>query len=161
MKRAGRWGILLLATLLALVVVAIPVMLIRPFAPQSPGGVALAFTLRRWSPWITLVAAALGFLQIAKLWRASRWWGRVLALVPAALLVVTAWGSRQDYFEWMFHPLPGPGFVKASDASFVAPSDMVLAVSINGESAAYPIRQIAYHHVLQDSVGRVPIVATY
>jgi hypothetical protein len=26
---------------------------------------------------------------------------------------------------------------------------------------AYPVRQIAYHHLVEDSVGGVPIVATY
>ena len=31
----------------------------------------------------------------------------------------------------------------------------------NGEAAAYPIRQLAYHHLVQDIVGGVPIVVTY
>jgi hypothetical protein len=37
----------------------------------------------------------------------------------------------------------------------------VLAVEQGGESAAYPIRQLGYHHIVQDVVGRVPIVVTY
>jgi hypothetical protein len=36
-----------------------------------------------------------------------------------------------------------------------------MAVKINGEAAAYPIRQMAYHHLVQDSVGGMHIVATY
>ncbi len=38
---------------------------------------------------------------------------------------------------------------------------MVLAVQINSESRAYPIREMAYHHVVNDTVGRQPIVSTY
>ena len=34
-------------------------------------------------------------------------------------------------------------------------------VARNGEAVAYPIRQLAYHHLVQDMVGRVPIVVTY
>ena len=36
-----------------------------------------------------------------------------------------------------------------------------VAVERNGEAAAYPVRQLAYHHIVQDVVGGVPIVVTY
>ena len=49
----------------------------------------------------------------------------------------------------------------AAEANWVEDGDMVLAVEKNGEAAAYPVRQVAYHHVVQDVVGGVPIVATY
>ena len=39
---------------------------------------------------------------------------------------------------------------------------MVLAVRLSGERPMpYPIREMAYHHVVNDVVGREPIVATY
>jgi hypothetical protein len=43
----------------------------------------------------------------------------------------------------------------------VGEDDIVLAVKINGESAAYPVRLMAYHHLVEDVVGGTPIVATY
>jgi hypothetical protein len=61
----------------------------------------------------------------------------------------------------MFNPVAHSAYAKASEADFVAADDMVLAVEINGESVAYPIRQMAYHHVVQDVVGGTPITATY
>src|SRR5712692_1826092 len=36
-----------------------------------------------------------------------------------------------------------------------------LAVKINKEAVAYPVRLMAYHHVVQDVVGGTPICATY
>jgi hypothetical protein len=39
--------------------------------------------------------------------------------------------------------------------------DRVLAVNIGNESVAYPIRLMAYHHLVGDTVGGTPIVATY
>ena len=35
------------------------------------------------------------------------------------------------------------------------------AVLAGADAVAYPVCQIAYHHLVEDSVGGVPIVATY
>jgi hypothetical protein len=153
---------LMLLPALALAVVLVPGVLIRPFAAQSPGAVALSFVLRRWSPWITAAALAGVLAAAAVIFRATpRWPPRAAAGLACVVVAVAAWVSRQDYFEWMFRPLPDARFVRASAASFVQPGDMVLAVARNGDAAAYPVRQLAYHHLVEDSVGGVPIVATY
>ena len=61
----------------------------------------------------------------------------------------------------MFNPLAHSAYAKADDASFVGAEDMVLAVEHNGDAVAYPVRLMAYHHVVGDTVGGTPIVATY
>jgi hypothetical protein len=38
---------------------------------------------------------------------------------------------------------------------------MVMTVRIGREARAYPIVQMAYHHILNDTVGEVPIAVTY
>lgn len=76
-------------------------------------------------------------------------------------MLVAAWFARQNHFEWMFHPLAHSDYVQASEATFVQPDDMVLAVNVGGESVAYPVRQLAYHHLVQDVGGGEAIVATY
>lgn len=60
----------------------------------------------------------------------------------------------------MFHPLAAPQFQAARDAP-IDKEDMVLSVRLNGDARAYPIREMAYHHVVNDIVGRTPIVSTY
>jgi Protein of unknown function (DUF3179) len=160
-RRRGAWIALLIITLTALSVVIIPVGLIMPFRSQSQGGLALAYTLRRWSPLLTLVAALAAIALVVWLWRATRWW-RKPALVIALILTFTAtWFARQNHFEWMFNPLPNAAYAKISDAGFMSDPDMVLAVENQGEAVAYPIRLMAYHHVVQDTVGGTPLVATY
>jgi len=161
-SRRAAWLALLLLPLLALAVVMVPVMLIQPFAPQSPSAIELSYTLRRWSPWLTLGAALLGLGLAVRLWRETpRLIPRIAAALLALVAVTTTWMSRQNHFEWMFAPLPDARFVRAADASAVTPEDMVLAVMTGGDAVAYPVRQIAYHHLVEDSVGGVPIVATY
>ena len=161
-KRKLAWGVLLLEGALALVMVVVPVIKIHPFKPQTPEVLAMSYALRSWAPAATVLALVAALLLAVFLWRGSRkWWARaiiILLLVPA---MAATWFARQNHFEWMFAPLSDPAYVSVSEADFVAGEEMVLAVEVNGDAVAYPIRQIAYHHVVQDTVGGVPVVATY
>ena len=160
--RRGTWVGLLTLTLLAWGLVLVPGVLIRPFVPQTPEGMGLAFTLRRWAPLLTALAVSVALLLTWRVWRGvPRLLPRAAALLLTALAAGSAWLARQNYFEWMFAPLPDVRFVRAANAGFVAPEDMVLAVTIGPEAVAYPVRQLAYHHLVEDAVAKVPIVATY
>jgi hypothetical protein len=159
----GRWAgfALFLLVLATVALVAVPVYLIRPFSPQTPGGLALAFALRRWAPWATVLALAGGLALAARIWRGGRWWSRTLAALALLPLIGAAWLARFNIFETMFSPLAHSRFVPAVEAKWVEDGDMVLAVERGGEAVAYPVRQLAYHHIVQDVVGGVPLAATY
>jgi uncharacterized protein DUF3179 len=153
---------LLLVVFGSLALVLVPAYLIQPFAPQTPGEVALSYHLRAWSPLGTLALLVLGGVLLVRLWAASRSILGKIPLVAAGLLLgAGAFLARQNHFEWMFQPLPHPGFVEAGRASEVEDADMVLAVEAGGQAKAYPVRLMAYHHVVNDEVGSQPIVATY
>jgi hypothetical protein len=78
-------------------------------------------------------------------------------------MVVVAFSAvmaRLNYFEWMFHPIPSAQFESAS-ASKLDKSEMILAVRYGDDARAYPIREMAYHHILNDVVAGVPVAVTY
>jgi len=150
---------LMAAVLLAMIV--IPVYLIMPFKSQTPRAIDLAFNLKRWSPLATVLGLITMVALTIYLWRSGRWFKRTVLVMLMALAALLTWFARQNHFEWMFHPLPAAAFDKVSDATFVNDSDQVMAISVNQEAAAYPIREMAYHHVVEDTVGGVPLVATY
>lgn len=160
-RRRAAWAVLFILTLTVLASVIIPVGVILPFRPQSPGGLVLAYTLRLWSPLLTLVVAGVSVVLVVWLWRGTRWWRKPALAIALILTFTSAWFARQNHFEWMFKPLPNAAYAQASDAGFVSDSDMVLAVENQGEAVAYPIRLMAYHHLVQDTVGGTPLVATY
>ncbi len=54
-----------------------------------------------------------------------------------------------------------PRFVPASRARSLSPEEPVLAVTVNGEARAYPLRVLLWHEVVNDVVGGVPVVVTY
>ena len=158
-----RWAgfALFLLILAAFALVAVPAFLIRPFSPQTPGGLAVAFALRRWAPIATVLALIAGLALAVSLWRGGRWWSRALVVLALVPLVGAAWFARFNIFERMFAPLGASRFAPAAEANWVADGDMVLAVERGGDAAAYPVRQVAYHHIVQDVVGGVPVAVTY
>lgn len=161
-NRKTAWILLLLMSATALILVLVPVWIIQPFKPQSPRGVEVSYAMRSWSPVVTIVAALIGLLVVAKLWNGSRrWWKKVLLGTVLMLLFASTWFARQNHFEWMFNPLAQAAYARITDAAFLADSDIVMAVESNGEAVAYPVRLMAYHHVVEDVVGGTPVVATY
>src|SRR5438132_2021605 len=154
-------AVAVLPFLLAAIVV-VPIWLDRPFGTQTAPVLAAVYLLRRWSAVLAILGAvAMTAIALAG-WRQWRRPPARLAVTLAWLAALApVWFARQNPFEWKFSPLPQPQFVQTDQATFVQPADLVLAVSVNGESVAYPIRQLAYHHVVNDVVGGVSLAATY
>ena len=161
MSRKRAWLLFFLLVVVVLVVVLTPVFLIMPFKAQTSRTMEISYLMRRWSPWLTVLASLLILAIAVRLWMGGRWFGRIALVILLLPALAATWLARQNHFEWMFNPLPNPAYAKAADASFVNDDDRLLAVTINGESVAYPIRLMGYHHVVEDTVGGTPIVATY
>lgn len=163
MNRSENRGLRLLLGLLAtfsLGLFLIPAFVIRPFHHQSQRALGLAIAVKRIAPALT-VAALVGALALGwRLWRRSSRMLRTGIVMALALSTASAVMVRQNYFEWMFHPIAAAGFVSAGDAH-LSDKEMVTAVQIGREARAYPIAQMAYHHMLNDTVAEVPIVVTY
>jgi len=156
------WPALLGLLVFSIAFVAIPVFLIQPFRPQTQRALEISYLLRSWSPLATAIMLLAALALVIWRWRqARRWWRKTLLVILLSLSIVPAWFARQNHFEWMFNPLHNSAYVKVADAAFVRDSDMVLAVKINNEAVAYPVRLMAYHHVVADTVGGTPICATY
>jgi hypothetical protein len=161
-SRKVAWLALVVITAAALAVVLLPVWIIQPFRPQSQRGLELSYAMRLWSPMLTVIAAAVALMLVVWLWRNSRrWWRKVLLIIVLLPVLGAAWLARQNHFEWMFNPLANPAYAKTSEAGFVDDNDIVMAIELKEEAAAYPVRLMAYHHIVQDVVGGTPIVATY
>jgi uncharacterized BrkB/YihY/UPF0761 family membrane protein len=153
--------LLLLLVLLGVVLVMTPAMVIQPFKPQTPRGVAISYAMKSWSPALTFLFSIVAILLVAWLWRGMRWWRKALLIPVVLVLFGFTWLARQNHFEWMFNPLHNSQYAAAANDRFLTPDDLVLSVTRNGEAVAYPVRIMAYHHIAQDVVGGIPITATY
>jgi hypothetical protein len=159
-RRRSLWVIFLASALAGIGLFFVPAFIIRPFTHQTPSGLALAMAVRQRAPWGTLAAALVCLLFLLALWGASNRWRKIALACVMVLVTFSAVMARLNYFEWMFHPVDSPQFESAS-ASKLDKSEMILAVRFGSDARAYPIREMAYHHVLNDVVAGVPVAVTY
>jgi hypothetical protein len=152
---------LVFTALAALFCLAFPVYVIRPFRAQDPAALSAALFVRRFGPNAALVCALAGAGLFVWVWAASRrMLARFAALALALATVAFAMAARVNVFEIMFHPVDAPSFDTASAAKIDA-DDMVIAIREGATARAYPIRTMAYHHIVNDRLGGTPVVATY
>jgi hypothetical protein len=154
------WVLFSFCALAAIALFFIPAFIIRPFRYQAPRALLLAMTLRQRAPLVTLIATCGCFLLAFVLWRTASRWRKALVVLTLLVVTFSAVMARQNYFEWMFHPIAGAQFLTQSESK-LDPKEMIMAVSLGSDARAYPISQMAYHHILNDVVGRVPIAVTY
>ena len=156
------WAVLVLLVLVSLVFVVAPVWIIQPFKGQTQSGLYSSFFLRRWSPYATVITLIAGGAIVVWVWRNSkRWWRKALLVVAMLPLLAATWFARQNHFEWMFNPLEQPAYAHTNETDFLNDGDIVLAVVNANDAVAYPVRFMAYHHLVHDTIGGKPIVATY
>jgi hypothetical protein len=138
----------------------VPAFVIRPFHYQSPRALSVAMSLKQIAPFWTLITGTLALLLAWSLWSSTRRWRKVILGASLLLVIASAAMARMNYFEWMFHPVKQYGFTAAGQTK-LDNGEMVLALAFNGDARAYPIREMAYHHILNDVVGGVPVEVTY
>jgi len=153
-------AVVLLLTIASVGLFLIPAFVIRPFRYQSANALSLAIRVKWVAPALTALACAGVLLLAVSLWRTASRAARASLVAALVLSVASAVLARLNYFEWMFRPIPAAGFVAAGDAH-LADKEMVMTVLMGSDARAYPIRQMAYHHILNDTAGGVPIVVTY
>jgi hypothetical protein len=146
---------------LSFVLLVYPIYVIRPFRYQGPHELALALMVLRVRPFFQIALAIAGLACLARWWPRSRGALRkVSASVCALLVIICGVLSRVNVYELMFHPLERAEFASVSEAKLDG-DEQVIAVKIGDAARAYPIRSMSYHHVVNDTLGGVPLAATY
>jgi hypothetical protein len=159
-RRNILWFLFIPFALAGMVLFFVPAFIIRPFRHQTPSALALAMSLRQRAPLGTVVAALVCLMLGLILWSAASKSRKFILATVMVLVAFAAVMSRLNYFEWMFHPIDTAQFESAS-ASKLEKGEMVLAIRYGSDARAYPIREMAYHHVLNDVVAGAPVAVTY
>jgi hypothetical protein len=153
----------LVLALVSLASSAFPLYVIRPFRHQGARELAAALLVKQVGPAVSVVCALLALIVLAVMWRlasSGKWPARAAVALPALLAVAGAFLARVNVYEIMFHPVDSPRYGSAEKAG-IDSDDMVMAVEVKGARRAYPIREMAYHHLVNDAPAGEPIVATY
>ncbi len=68
------------------------------------------------------------------------------------------WGGvQQDGIP----PLRSPKMIKATQADYLSPGDVVFGIEVKGEARAYPKRILAWHEMFVDTIQGVPLAGVY
>jgi hypothetical protein len=81
------------------------------------------------------------------------------ALVAASRSIAAAWFARQNVFSGCSTRCRGRLSRPAPPRS--SSREIWFSVRVGDDAAAYPIRQMAYHHLVNHRIGRTPAVVTY
>ena len=161
-KRVSVWAIVAAGCLaVAVFCLVYPIYVIRPFRSQGARELMVALGALQVRSALTLVAVALSILAFVQYWRLrpSRA-RRVFAAIGLTGTIAFAALCRVNIYEKMFHPMDRPEFMAAAETKLDG-REKVVTVRIADAGRAYPVRSMSYHHIVNDTVAGVPIVATY
>ena len=116
-----------------------------------------AYFLYSWRWLFRILFMLILLVGIKYAWNASKW------LVLGALLLLLSITYACNFImaaDSMFKQ-PVSVILKNSAENKVETDRLILGISRNGESKAYPIQFLGYHHQVRDSIGGKPIMVTY
>lgn len=120
-------------------------------------------------------------LNLAYFLYSYRWIFRIIFILPACAGLYNAFSGKKLFLPILFLLAAGLitwvfNFRMSADSMFRQPITLVfknrkentvnenslaICISFNGQSKAYPIRFIQYHHQVRDAVGGRPVMVTY
>jgi hypothetical protein len=125
---------------------------------QRMNSVDLAYFLHSWR-WMFRIClwgiVLMGSSAVFK--RKQKWLPGLFLLMAISLTYISNYKMAADT---MFYQ-PGTLILRGKGSNKVPEDKLVIGISLNGESKAYPIQFIGYHHQVQDVLGGKPVIVTY
>ena len=135
---------------------------IMPFpGSQRSNTIRVAYFINNYIWWLRLIGL---ILLLPLLWRVLRYgqrWKKIL-LSFFVLLYATVFYLFNFKFlaDKMFYQPKNKTLATIADNKMDS-TKLIIGVTINGQSKAYPIEIIGYHHQVQDTIGGEPVMVTY
>jgi len=145
---------LLFLLLVNLALVFAPVIVAIPLIRHTSAILAVAHAAQRIAPVVSVASALFAATMLFRLRRPSMG-------IMFVLLVGCAVMSRINLLEWVFAPASDAQLAAIGEFREIRDNDMVIGVTLGGESRAYPVRYLAYHHMLNDRLGPTALLPTY
>ena len=138
------------------------VFFIMPFpGSQRSETIELAYFLHSYINTFRIIGVLLVALTVYQLIKQSKLWLKATVVVLLVLwLVVAFMFNFRMKADKMFYE-PKTKTLASVNENKLSMKQLVLGVSLNGESKAYPIEIIGYHHQVRDTVGGQSIMVTY
>jgi hypothetical protein len=155
--------LIIFGTLLSSIITILSIYFIMPFpGSQKAETIHIAYAIHQayWYVLLPLLGFAIYGYALLYLEHAS-WLRRVVLAIPFLIIgAIMYMADRVMSADAMF--LQPRSIVHVAVSDPVLDSSMiVIGTEINGESKAYPMNVVGYHHQIRDSIGGVPVMITY
>lgn len=135
---------------------------IMPFpGSQEDETIRLAYMLHNNIWWFRLAGLAIIALPAFAYFRSQKIWVIWPTAVAIGLWLFVVYLANFVMLADKIFVQPSMKILANVDANKVPGSSLVVGVSMDGESKAYPIEIIGYHHQVRDSIAGKPVMVTY
>jgi hypothetical protein len=136
---------------------------IMPFpGSQEEQTIDIAYYLHNNINYFRLLGLAMTAWPFVHYARRATSLGRSILWVVFGFYVLIFYMFNFQYLaDKMFLQMKHMEFRSAIENKSVLPGQLVIGIEKNGESKAYPIEVIGYHHQVRDSVSGEPVMVTY
>ena len=124
---------------------------------QQMNSIDAAYFLYKWRWAFRMI---FGVMIITGLFK-SNWKRKWIPVIPLLLVAAVIYMANFKMAADAMFKQPKQLLLATAGNNKVVTNRLVIGVTINGESKAYPIRFLGYHHHVQDTVGGKPILVTY
>jgi len=124
---------------------------------QKMNSINIAYFLYKWRWAFRGVFLLMMLIGLAK----GNWKRKWIPVIPILLLVALAYMANFKMAADAMFKQPKQLLLTGAATNKVDTNRLVIGVTVNGESKAYPIRFLGYHHHIQDVIGGKNIMVTY
>lgn len=135
---------------------------IMPFpGSQQNNTIDIAYFLHNNIWWIRLLVIALLMYKLFPVFAKGKTWKKAVNIIILILYALVFYFFNFRFLaDKMFYQPKQKLFVTAAK-NRVDTNQLVLGITINNQSRAYPIEIIGYHHQVRDTAGNEPVMVTY
>ena len=153
---------LIIGILLLLLTEILRVYFIMPFpGSQQSNTIDWAYSIEKYKWILRLIGLAMILIPAYRIFIQRKWWPKILlTLVLCLYAIIFFFFNFRFEADKMFYQ-PGYKNISGIQHNTIDSTKLVIGVSINGESRAYPIQIIGYHHQIRDTLGNIPVMITY
>jgi hypothetical protein len=156
------WALLVLLVVSSAAMAVAPWLVMDPARAQSPTELQFAYLARTgWSSVLALMSLGAGALLCMRRWTLGGLAGKLLSVPILILLGLSAFVANTNLLEEILPPLEAVTYIPVSEAKFIEPDDVLLRVRGESGERAFPLRLVAFHHVVNTKIGESPALVSW
>ncbi len=129
--------------------------------PGSQGieSLDIAYFIHTYRWYFRIIFGLMIFVGVLPAFRTRRWWIPIIPVLIVGYLVYY-FNFQMTADSIFLEPQKKLSF-RSKAENILGDTALVIGVVHNGEAKAYPVRYIAYHHQVRDSIGGKSVMVTY